>query len=196
MPVISIEDNYPFVFMTKDDGAALVNLTTTMDNITVTVGSGVASSFPVPGFTDPPAFSAYDLTTSTTLAIEPPPFDYVLWASFDSMRELIYVHDTNSTYWVLNVTEIVRGESAAYDIVGSFPSDDVISPLGDFFITPQGDTPVMRSEKARDIYHLYDLSDALKPGTGAFEALLCVYLRIISWLCASIAFLFCIESRH
>ena len=167
MPVISIEENYPFVFMTKDDGAALVNLTTTMDNVTVSVGSGVASSFPVPGFTDPPAFSAFDLTASMTLAVEAPPFEYVTWASFDSLRELIYVHDTNNTYWVLNVTDIVRGESSSYDIIGSFPSDGRVGSLGGFFITQQGDTPVMGMEQDLN-YKLYDLSDTLNPGTVCF----------------------------
>ena len=175
MPVVDIEDNYPFVFMTSDDGAALVNLTTTMDNITVSVGSGVASSFPVPGFTDPPAFSAFDLTTAMTIVVEPPPFEYVTWASFDSMRELIYVHDTNSTYWVLNVTDIVRGESASYDIVGSFPSDGFVGPFGDFYISQQGDTPVMGVQEASGTtYSLYDLSDTLNPGTDA----LCVCLSL------------------
>ena len=164
MPMVSIEPNFPFVFMTRDDGDELVNLANSTANITVSVGSSVASAFPVPGFSDPPAFSAFDLTEVLPIVIEPPPFEFVTWASYDTLRDLIYVLDTEETYWVLNVTDIVRGESSSYDVVGSFSSDGLTSVLGDFFISQQGETPVMRLIETRTQVSLYDLSDRLNPG--------------------------------
>ena len=166
MPVISIEPDFPFVFMTRDDGDALVNLTSSTDvNVTVSVGIGVASSFPVPGFSDPQPFTAFNLTSVAPIAVDAPPFEFASYASYDELRQLIYVLDTESTYWVLNVTDIVDGTSGSYDVVGSFPSGNFTNQFGRFYISSESDTSVLVLQDLES-FSLYDLSDPLAPGTG------------------------------
>ena len=184
MTIKSDEPDFPFVFMARDEGDALVNLTESSNNVTVSVGSSVASAVPVPGFTDPPAFSAFDLTNVRSIDVEPPPFEYVTWASYDTLRDLIYVLDTNETYWVLNVTDIVHGESASYDIVGSFSSEGLTSVVGDFYIFQQGETPVLRIRETVTKTVLYDLSEPLSPGTRLclLFTSLCVHVSLLQCL--------------
>ena len=127
MGVDDIEDNFPFVKISRVDGEQLVSLVNTTNGIVeITVGAGIEYGSYV---TDP--LSAYSFETLSAIPLDPPPFDYV-----DSVAiiddSLFYAYNRSAgSVTVLDIADVANG---TYSVLGSFSAADPSSPaaVGNF----------------------------------------------------------------
>ena len=99
MTTASVDESIPLFMLTKADGDALVQLIDgSSDGLSVSVGAGIASQSPVPGFTNPPPMSAFSVSEGVDLDLATPPFDYVNFARLDETRSLLYVLDQDGVW--------------------------------------------------------------------------------------------------
>ena len=139
MPVSSVSDDFPYMFTTSSIGAALREIAAEAGGpsaLSVSAGAGVGSSRALPGFSDGPALTAMALgSDSDVIALSGPnPFKFVEYASYDAGRDLLYLLCDNGNIHVIDIGDIVGGESGEYQVLGSFESMLGPSPLNSMYI--------------------------------------------------------------
>ena len=169
MPVVQIDPDFPFMFMTSSDGEELLSILGSEDSVRLSSGDSIAPTEPMEGFSDGSPFTAFNITNNSTIPLDEPPFSYVLWAAADDFRDLIYVLDREDTYTVLNVTDVVTGESSSYDVLGTFSVNEISfnSDLFDIFHQEATGISVLngaQGNSGRSIFlSLFDLTNPISP---------------------------------